>query len=239
MESIVTTIKDTPLPTILIMAGVIFLLLSVATEIRGIIKLDEKHRPMARLFGLLLLIIGLTLYFIPSPSPPIPADSKSNEKPVAALKDPSSVVDKAFELNSKGQLQAVFAANTILCDPIRKSYPALEWFSRFISEHPERSGRRTNKEWVSWIYQNTSFAQPLGIQSLDEIANVRIHNGKINRVMVYFPEHSITQLEQACKNAGNPTLWGNVACPIFVNAARQQTAKVSSAVESAQDITGC
>jgi hypothetical protein len=60
-------IRQTPLPTILVMAGIFFFFLAVGGQIRGQIP-AERHK-WAISIGSVLLVLGLGLFFIPAPSP--------------------------------------------------------------------------------------------------------------------------------------------------------------------------
>lgn len=77
MESLVNALKETPVPTILVVAGVLFLLLTVVEQIAGKVVLDPSRRKQATVIGLLLLTVGIMLQFAPklssspAPSPPI------------------------------------------------------------------------------------------------------------------------------------------------------------------------
>ena len=66
MDTVIATIQKTPLPTILILAGLFFILLGFVTKIGGIIEVSTEQKRLAIPIGLLVLIIGLLLTFIPS-----------------------------------------------------------------------------------------------------------------------------------------------------------------------------
>ncbi len=66
LKEILTAINTTPLPTILVVAGLIFLLVGVITlEKPIVIKLNKKEKTVARWIGTLILVLGIALYVLP------------------------------------------------------------------------------------------------------------------------------------------------------------------------------
>lgn len=65
METL-SLIKDTPVPTILIIGGLLFLLLSVANQLGGKITVEKKRQNLAIVIGAVLTLLGIFLYFIPA-----------------------------------------------------------------------------------------------------------------------------------------------------------------------------
>lgn len=68
---ILRELKDTPLPTIFVIAGVIFLLLAVGVQIRG--QSTATQQKVAGAIGAVMLLVGLGLFFIPPIRTPQPA----------------------------------------------------------------------------------------------------------------------------------------------------------------------
>jgi len=62
MQEMLSTLKDTPLPTILAVAGIIFILLSVASQLSGKITVDPSQRKSALIAGCVLVLVGVGLY---------------------------------------------------------------------------------------------------------------------------------------------------------------------------------
>jgi hypothetical protein len=62
MESMITALKDTPIPTILVIAGIAFLLLSTVDQLAGRISVPPEQRRQAKIIGCLLLVVGVALY---------------------------------------------------------------------------------------------------------------------------------------------------------------------------------
>jgi len=83
METIIKAIQTTPLPTILISAGVFIIILAFVTKIGGVIEVSQEGKRWAIPVGLFLLFIGLALNF--SPSPKSSAAPKSSAVPTSSL----------------------------------------------------------------------------------------------------------------------------------------------------------
>lgn len=100
MDHFLAALKDTPIPTILVVAGIAFLLLSVAGHLAGKIVVSPERQRWAALIGGVLTVLGISLYIIPLPrlgdrqnvvahqqSPP------SDVQPSATDAEPSKSVD--------------------------------------------------------------------------------------------------------------------------------------------------
>jgi hypothetical protein len=82
MESVIKALKDTPVPTVLIWAGLLFLLLGFVTKLGGIIEVQPNQKRWTIPIGLLLLTFGLVLNFTPTTpksSPTTPASPSSTQ----------------------------------------------------------------------------------------------------------------------------------------------------------------
>lgn len=105
MKDIAETLAGTPIPTILVIAGILFLLMSVAEKISGHLTIPETRKKQALILGLALLAVGVALFVLQStpnspdavetttPSPPNSPDpdvSKTQsacDRQVAELED--------------------------------------------------------------------------------------------------------------------------------------------------------
>jgi hypothetical protein len=65
MESVIAALKDTPIPTILVIAGIAFLLLAIAGQLAGRIVVAPERQRWAAIIGGGLLAIGLGLHIVP------------------------------------------------------------------------------------------------------------------------------------------------------------------------------
>jgi hypothetical protein len=100
MESVVAVLKDTPVPTILVVAGILFLLLAIAGQVAGRITVAPERQRWAAVMGSILLIAGLALYVVPParlipPSPPevtapTPPTPKEDQPPQPSTAPPST-----------------------------------------------------------------------------------------------------------------------------------------------------
>jgi hypothetical protein len=73
MGDVITALQNTPVPTILVVGGLVFLFLAVVGQFVGQIEVSPERQKWAGLIGFLLLISGVGLYVVPvSPSVPTP-----------------------------------------------------------------------------------------------------------------------------------------------------------------------
>ncbi len=86
MDAVLNAIQKTPVSTILILAGLLFLLLGVVTKIGGIIEVSPEQKRWTLPLGLFILAIGLAFYFTsrsaeapPTSSNPAPATAAFTE----------------------------------------------------------------------------------------------------------------------------------------------------------------
>lgn len=79
MDSLINALKDTPIPTILVAAGIFFLLMAVAQQIGGKIILDPSRRKLSVGIGVLMILAGVTLNLLPRtlpfPTPSVPGEN--------------------------------------------------------------------------------------------------------------------------------------------------------------------
>ena len=77
MGNIMDALKDTPIPTLLVVAGIVFLLLSIAGQLAGRIVVPPERQRQALLLGCVLVVVGIALHIAPprSASPQLPAVS--------------------------------------------------------------------------------------------------------------------------------------------------------------------
>jgi hypothetical protein len=62
----ILALKDTPVPTILVIGGMVFLFLAIAGQITGEIKVPTGRQKISAVLGIILLVSGILLYVIPS-----------------------------------------------------------------------------------------------------------------------------------------------------------------------------
>ena len=62
---ILTALKDTPIPIILVVTGFFFLALAAMTQIGWKIKMSGQQQKMSLILGGVLLLLGISLYLLP------------------------------------------------------------------------------------------------------------------------------------------------------------------------------
>ena len=82
IESAIVALKDTPIPTLLVIAGIVFLLLAIAGHLSGRIALACKQERGAAVIGGLLLMAGMVLHVFPAPRPSHPQPKVSPRSPL-------------------------------------------------------------------------------------------------------------------------------------------------------------
>ena len=65
MFEILQTLKDTPLPSILVIGGLVFLLLPFIKKTGGAVEIETGNKGIAALIGMALLLSGIALYILP------------------------------------------------------------------------------------------------------------------------------------------------------------------------------
>jgi hypothetical protein len=63
---ILSALKDSPVPTILVVAGIFFLTLAIATQLGWKIKVSSQQQKVSVVIGALLLFFGISLYLFPT-----------------------------------------------------------------------------------------------------------------------------------------------------------------------------
>jgi uncharacterized protein YecT (DUF1311 family) len=85
VDDLIRTVSQTPLPTILVLAGIAFWILAIAGSLAGKITIDPSRRWAAGAVGSAFVGLGLILFFIseqkatqpPPPAPPSPVQQPS------------------------------------------------------------------------------------------------------------------------------------------------------------------
>lgn len=98
MDDILSAISVTPLPTILVIAGILFLFLAIVGKFGANIAVDPKKQRFAGMLGSVLLVGGVALYFLrpstpsPTPTPIITQTPSATPSPVVPAPTISPVV---------------------------------------------------------------------------------------------------------------------------------------------------
>ena len=83
MEDILFEVARTPLPTILVMAGIAFMFLAIVGNFGAKVVVNPKKQRLAGLLGTVLLFGGVALYFLRAPTAPIPPPAPALVPPPA------------------------------------------------------------------------------------------------------------------------------------------------------------
>lgn len=75
MDTFINALKDTPLPTILVVAGIAILVLSIAGRISTWVEIPPERRGVTSILGSVLLALGIILSLLPSSTPDVVAPS--------------------------------------------------------------------------------------------------------------------------------------------------------------------
>ncbi len=65
MVEILKTLRDTPLPSILVIGGLVFLLLPFLKKTGGAVEIETSNKGVAAIIGIFLLASGVGLYILP------------------------------------------------------------------------------------------------------------------------------------------------------------------------------
>jgi hypothetical protein len=99
LDSIIVLLKDTPIPTILVVSGVVFLFLALAGQIAGKLEVPPARQKWAAATGAIFLGVGLLLYL--APSLPRGAQAEISSNPIRATATPPG----AGQVPAAGQAQ--------------------------------------------------------------------------------------------------------------------------------------
>jgi hypothetical protein len=105
MDSIISLLQDTPIPTILVVSGVVFLFLALAGQIAGKLEVPPTRQKWAAAAGALFLSVGLLLYLVPG----LPSPSLAHGQPEHTLA-PSS--EEAAVISTNNLNEPVLAHET-------------------------------------------------------------------------------------------------------------------------------
>jgi hypothetical protein len=85
-------LQNTPVPNLLVVAGLVFLLLAFTGRIGAVVELPNRRQKWAGVFGTLLLIFGIGLFIVPSSqSNSTPSDVKEKSPDLPTSQPPADV----------------------------------------------------------------------------------------------------------------------------------------------------
>jgi hypothetical protein len=136
MDDLFGTIKDTPLPTVLVVAGIIFWILAVAGSIAGKIRVQPGRQRAAGIIGTVLIVLGLVLYVAPikqrphstRADTPINTDTESNRPFIDCVKvqrigpRPETLLHQSADINLE-LLYSLFSAEKAILTIYLEQFP--------------------------------------------------------------------------------------------------------------------
>lgn len=100
MNDLLNTLSHTPLPTILVVAGIVFWVLAIAGSLAGKITVEPGKQKTAGFVGTALILLGLILFFAPGPinRPTL----ETTTKPIETTAKPIETSTKPIEITTSG-----------------------------------------------------------------------------------------------------------------------------------------
>ena len=95
MLEILKTLKDTPLPSILVIGGILFLLLSFVRKVGSSVELEPEKKGLVGFIGFILLCAGIGLYIIPAAQTPmtsVPTQTAMVEPPAQVIQPTANIL---------------------------------------------------------------------------------------------------------------------------------------------------
>lgn len=78
MDTLIAVLKDTPIPTILVISGIIFLFLALAGSVAGKLEMPPARQKWSAMVSFILLTAGMLLYITPGvPQSGVPQSSEA------------------------------------------------------------------------------------------------------------------------------------------------------------------
>ena len=125
MVEILKTLKDTPLPSILVIGGILFLLLSFVRKVGSNIELEPEKKWLVGFIGIILLCSGVGLSAIPAIQTPLsiaPTETPRVESTAQAIQPTAITVQQAT------QQPVVVASSVPTTQPTTAGYiPSCNW----------------------------------------------------------------------------------------------------------------
>jgi hypothetical protein len=136
MDDLLGAIKDTPLPTVLVVAGIVFWVLAIAGSIAGKIRVQPGRQRVAGLVGTVLIVLGLLLYVAPikqrphstRADAPTMTESESNKPFVDSVKiqrigpRPETVLRQSADINLE-LVYSLFSAEKAILTIYLEQFP--------------------------------------------------------------------------------------------------------------------
>jgi uncharacterized protein YecT (DUF1311 family) len=95
VNDLLNTLSHTPLPTILVVAGVVFWVLAIAGSLAGKITVEPGKQKAAGFVGTAFIILGLILFFAPGPTNQGPSETTVKTTETAKADSPPANSDQS------------------------------------------------------------------------------------------------------------------------------------------------
>jgi hypothetical protein len=136
MEAIFNAVKDTPIPTIFVVAGIGFLLLALAGQVPGKIEVPASRQKWAGVLGSLFLMLGLALHVVPN----YPASVSTATQTATSTLPPSSSESSAVLSEMKCNNVEDFSNQAVDWMLYSNAAPGEEGGNRFLRFTPPVDG---------------------------------------------------------------------------------------------------
>jgi hypothetical protein len=103
MQDLILALQGTPLPTILVVAGILFLLLSLSGGFVGKIDIPKTRQTQAAIIGTIMLLLGITVHVMPVSQVGLQEAPENNEvHPYSVYKTWPLVLSETFTHSQAG-----------------------------------------------------------------------------------------------------------------------------------------
>lgn len=181
------SLTNTPVPGILVVGGLIFLLLAIGGQITGSVNIPSQGRTTSGFIGFLCLIIGVSLYLLPLFVPPKSLSSQATSQPIIApsplLSAPSPQTPSSSPINPTETVSA--AKPVIITHNINGT-----WTGVFVSNGGILYNYRLELTQNGTTVTGTSHATQQSIPSFLVVAKL---SGVLNSDTFSFEEYEIVQ----------------------------------------------
>lgn len=127
MIEILGIVKDTPVPSILVISGIVFLLLSFAHQIGSTIEIDAEKKGMVGFIGFIFLSAGIGLYLIPamqtSPVSPVAGEPYIVVSPTPIAQQKTAIVAIPVSSSTPGSLPVIITETVSAASSSQTSQP--------------------------------------------------------------------------------------------------------------------
>ncbi|NET16830.1 MAG: hypothetical protein F6K08_30470 [Okeania sp. SIO1H6] len=120
MTDVIEVLLNLQIPTMLIVAGLLIIILGFVTKIGGLIEVSREQKKFTIPIGLFLLVLGIVLNFAsspPPPSPPITTTTPTRIPPTTGEKPSNNEPTVTYNMNkidSSSSYPAFLTKNTII-----------------------------------------------------------------------------------------------------------------------------